>query len=66
MKNSEIERVEKLSVLKIISIRGEGTEADPVRPVESYWTMESDNKLCKKLVEFDPITVERQFQHQQQ
>jgi len=55
MEKAEIKRVGLLSVLKIISLRGEGTEADPVRPVESYWTIEGDNKPCEKLVEFDPI-----------
>lgn len=55
----EIERVEVLRVLKIISIRGKGTDADPVRPVESYWTVsDDDNMPCQKLVEFDPITAD--------
>lgn len=34
--------VELVEVIHVVAARGKGTEEDPVRPVEQYWSKEGD------------------------
>lgn len=52
MKGKEIESAKAVGAIEIISTRGDGTDADPVRPVTSYWLI---GNPCRKIAEFDPI-----------
>lgn len=62
MKGKEIVSVKVVSAIEIISTRGDGTDADPVRPVTSYWLV---GNPCKKIAEFDPINEDQLFQRHQ-
>ena len=47
---SELESVEVVEVVRVVSRRGKGIEEDPIRLVTSYWAFDG-----RKLAEDDPI-----------
>jgi hypothetical protein len=47
----DVRSVDRISVIRIVHLRGAGTASDPVREVVTYWTDESGSGV--KLFEID-------------
>lgn len=50
MNTTPVRQVEVTRVIRVTSVRGAGTETDPCREIEQYWTMEGE-----LLSEDDPL-----------